>query len=867
VHNGENGCSAQAAIGEASVGIETWAFGNLVFKVPLFNLEPAFGEPARFGFYLPLAGLGVYIDTTVPAGGDYPVISNVENISQTAGYLWSQVTFWGTPGAPSHNSVRGWGCTLPSENGSLPRSCTSSEVKNPPPFLDLPTSCGGALQTSLEADSWAEEGRFTAPLFATETASLDGCNRLPFVPEIKVTPDGQQASKPTGLNVDVHVPQEGQLNGEGLAQSNIQNIKVVLPEGVTLNPSAADGLQACSEQQIGFEGYKELSSEPGVNLPIFSPKLPGSFGSSESLQPGVNFCPDESKIATAKIKTPLLPNPLVGAVYLASPQNFGVFPQENPFGTHVAMYIVAEDPVSGSLVKLPGKVSLNEATGQIESVFENNPQLPFEDAELHFFGGERAPLTSPSRCGTFTTDATYTPWSGGEPVHSSSSFQITSGPNGTPCPGAALPFNPTLASGTTNIDSGSFSELTTTLSREDGQQNIQSVTLHYPPGLSGLLNGVKLCAEAQANAGTCGPESEIGETTVSVGLGGDPFTVTGGKVYITERYDGAPFGLSITDPAKAGPFNLQEGRPVVVRAKIEVNPSTAALTVTTDPSGAHAIPTIIEGFALQIKHVNVLINRPGFTFNPTNCTPAQITGAINSAEGASYPVKVPFQVTNCASLKFEPKFTASTSGKTSRADGASLKVKLTYPTGSLGKDANIEKVKVDLPKQLPSELKTLQHACTAAQFEKNPAGCPSASLVGHAKAITPLIPVPLEGPAIFVSHGGEAFPSLIVLLQGYGVTIDLVGTTYIDEKTGITSSTFKSVPDAPVGSFELNLPEGKYSALAANGNLCKSKLAMPTAFVAQNGAEIHKSTPITVTGCPKAVRHVRKKARKKKKKK
>ncbi len=486
---------------------------------------------------------------------------------------------------------------------------------------------------------------------------MEGCNHLQFGPQIKVTPDGTRASTPTGLDVDVHVPQEGQLNAEGLAQSNIRGIQVTLPAGVTLNPSAADGLAACTANtssplggalgvpgnQVGYQGIRELEGEPGVSAPTFTPYKPQSTdalaaGFSEPFQQGVNFCPDASKVATVEIKTPLLPNPVTGAVYLASPQNFNVFPPENPFSTHVAMYIIAEDPVSGALVKLPGRVELGGepgssgelAPGQIRSFFEDNPQLPFEDAEVHFFGGERAPLATPDHCGTYTTQALYTPWDGGEPVHSSSSFQITSGPNGGPCPGPSLPFTPELRSSVTNINAGSFTSLSTTLSRPTGDQDIGSVTLHYPPGVSGLLSGVELCGEPQADEGTCAPNSQIGETIVSVGVGGEPFTVTGGKAYITGPYNGtgsctpgqpgcAPFGLSIVNPAKAGPFVLQQGRPVVVRAKVEIDPTTAALTVTTDPSGAHAIPTIVEGFPLQIQHVNVLVNRPGFTFNPTSC--------------------------------------------------------------------------------------------------------------------------------------------------------------------------------------------------------------------------------------------------------
>jgi hypothetical protein len=295
---------------------------------------------------------------------------------------------------------------------------------------------------------------------------------------------------------------------------------------------------------------------------------------------------------------------------------------------------------------------------------------------------------------------------------------------------------------------------------------------------------------------------------------------------------------------------------VVVRAKIEVDPHTAQLTVTSDSAGPYAIPPTIYGIPLQIQHVNVTINRSGFTFNPTNCNPLQITGTLSSVEGASSTLQVPFQATNCATLQFAPKFSVTTSGKTSKANGASLAVKLAYPSAPQGSQANISSVKVELPKQLPSRLTTLQKACTAAQFEANPAGCPTASIIGHARATTPILPVPLEGPAYFVSHGGEAFPSLIVVLQGYGVTVDLVGTTFIS-KAGITSSTFKTVPDVPVGTFELTLPQGPYSALTANGNLCTSKLAMPTEFVAQNGATIHESTKIAVTSCPKVKKSTR----------
>jgi hypothetical protein len=848
-------CTAQTVVGVARSTYNLFSRGHrpVLETRPLYNLEPSVGEPARFGYIL--HEIPILLTTAVRTGGDYGVTVSSTNITQEVEFLSSEVTFWGVPGNEAHNNARGFGCLELAQHAargeefqeSHGRTCQPLQ-SSPSPLLSLPTACTGSpLETSVEVDSWQAPQNLLSFPNTEPMATMDGCNRLPFEPEVKVTPDGQAASTPTGVNVDVHVNQDSILNPEGLAEAAVKDITVALPEGVAVNPAGGDGLQACSE---GLVGYLPGQSTPPEELHFTAtPKLP------EPMEPGVNFCPSASKVGSVTIHSPLLPpaQPLKGFVYLAT-QN------ENPFGSLVALYIVAEDPISGTLVKLPGETRL-APSGQIVGIFKNNPQLAFEDAELHFFGGERAPLSSPAHCGAYTTNASFTPWSGNEPVNATSTFDITSGPHGAPCPGSSLPFSPSLTGGTTNINAGAFSPLTTTIGREDGQQDMQSVTLHMPPGLSGLLSGVKLCPEAQANEGTCGPESQIGETTVSAGVGNDPVSVKGGRVYITEKYAGAPFGLSIVNPVKAGPFDLERDTSnpsqnppcdcVVVRAKIEVDPHTADLTITTDQSGPHAIPHLIDGIPVQIKKVNVLVNRPNFTFNPTNCSPLTITGAIVSDEGASSPVSMPFQSTNCATLKFAPKFSVSTSGKTSKANGASLTAKLSYPTAPFGSQAEIARVKVDLPKQLPSRLTTLQKACTNAQFVLNPAGCPAASKIGFAKVTTPLLPVPLSGPAIFVSHGGEAFPSLTMVLQGYGVTIDLVGSTFIS-KAGITSTTFKTVPDTPFNTFELTLPEGKFSALAANGNLCKSKLAMPTAFVAQNGLEIHQSTKVSVTGCPKA---------------
>lgn len=808
-----NECSPKTVVGVALVTIfeDNFLGGIVSIPVPLFNLTPSVGEPARFGFEV--FENPVVLDASVRTGGDYGVTVSVKNITELPNFIASRVTFWGVPGDPRHDSQRGWDCIRNRLYTGETLPCSALGQNNPPPLLAMPTSCTGPLQSSVETDSWQEPGVFGSTSVQPMPA-MDGCNRLPSSPSIEVAPDGQAGSTPTGLSVDVHVPQEQSLNAKGLAEADVKDTTVALPQGVALNPSAADGLESCSLSQIALEG------------------------------PEPSTCPEASKVATVEVHTPLLPNPLVGAAYLAAQE-------ANPFGSLVALYVYVEDPISGSRVKLAGEVVPDPVTGQLVSTFKNTPQLPFEDFKLHFFGGDRAPLATPAACGAYTTTASVAPWSGNPATESSSTFDVTSGPNGAPC-ASPLPFGPSLTAGTTSIQAGGFSPFTMTMSRTDGNQALQAIRLKMPPGLSGLLSSVKLCPEPQADEGLCGSDSEIGETIVSVGVGGDPYSVRGGKVFITGPYEGAPYGLSIVNPAKAGPYDLESHTPcdcVVVRAKIEVDPITAALTITSDNTGPYKIPTILDGIPLQIQHVNVTINRPGFTFNPTNCSPMSITGSLDSTEGAVSNLSVPLQVTNCAVLGFKPGFSVSTAGKTSRTQGASLHVKLTYPKAPFGSQANIKSVKVDLPKQLPSRLTTLQKACPAAQFEANPAGCPADSIVGSAKAITPLLPVPLQGPAYFVSYGGAKFPELVVVLSGDGTTIDLHGETFIS-KAGITSSTFRTVPDAPVGSFELTLPEGKYSALAANGKLCGSKLVMPTAFTAQNGATIKQNTPISVTGCP-----------------
>jgi hypothetical protein len=418
----------------------------------------------------------------------------------------------------------------------------------------------------------------------------------------------------------------------------------------------------------------------------------------------------------------------------------------------------------------------------------------------------------------------------------------------------ALDFAPTLAAGTPNKQGNAFSSLTLTLSRHDGEQEFMSLSTTLPEGLLAILGAVELCLEPQASLGTCGPASLIGHASVTAGAGPEPFALTDGRVYFTGPYGGGSFGLSLVMPVVVGPSDFRpEGRPPVIRASIHIDPRTGQATVATDASGFHSIPSILEGILPETKSIGIVVDRPEFTFNPSNCAPQAFTGVATSTQGATARLSTPFQSTGCASLPFAPKLTASVVGKPSRKNGIAFNVKIVE---GFVHESNAHSVRVELPKQLPSRLSTLNKACLVAVFEANPASCPPGSIVGTATAVTSVLPVPIAGPVYFVSHGGAKFPEVVMVLQGYGVTIELYGETFIS-KAGITSSTFPEIPDAPVLSFELHIPAGPNSALAAHGDLCASSLRIPTAIVAYNGLTVKESPHIVVPGCRASLKVVR----------
>jgi hypothetical protein len=825
-------CPSDTQVGVALVTFEA---GPAV-QLPIFNLAAPEGVAAQFGIasskFVAFLDAGVRLN----AQGEYVAFLNAEDI-ESQGFVGLEVSLWGDPADPSHNALRVYpgqdeaGVGPHGEAGAPP--VPSDAV--PRPFLRLPTSCGVPQTLAVGVTSWEDPLTVVSLPNLVETdregnpVVMQGCSTLDFSPSIEVTPETSATDTPTGLEVNLRVPQDE--DPADLAEAHVKDAVVTLPPGLTLSPSTTNGLETCSPAQIGIGSVGEMERPPA--------------------------CPAASQVGSLEVSTPLFERPLQGEIYLAR--------QETVEGALIGVYLVVDDPATGILVKLAGRLELGGQQGvgglepgQVRAVFDNDPQFPFSDLKLELTGGPKASLVTPQTCGSPAASSEITGWNGTVATPPSNSVSTSSG--------CSEGFSPAFSAGTTDKQAGAYSPFTLTVSREDGSQRLGVIDATTPPGFLGNIAGVTFCPNAGIEAAerldrpgggaleqadpSCPAGSDVGTVTATAGAGPDSITTTG-QEYLAGPYDGAPFDLVAITPAISGPFDLGV---VVLRQGLYIDPHTGQATVRSDP-----IPTALDGVPLDIRSVAVNIDGVGgnnkFTLNPTNCGPLAVTGTLTSTSGTNVAISSPFQAVNCQSLKFKPGFAVSTAGKASKAGGASLHVDLTYPSAPQGTYANIRSVKVDLPKQLPARLTTLQKACLAATFEANPASCPAPSVVGMVVAHTPILKSPLTGPVYLVSHGNEAFPDVVMVLQGEGITLSLAGNTNI--KKGITSNTFKTIPDAPLSSFELTLPQGPYSVLATNlpeqarYSFCGQALTMPTAITAQNGAVLKQSTKITATGCPK----------------
>lgn len=779
---------------ESQIGVVQLTGGDIV---PLYNVKPPTGSPAEFGFFyqsivvtlrakLRPSDNGIDIVTT-----DTPSSIPIPEFS---------VTLWGVPGESSHDPLRGV-CVADGygNNGGTHTNGNPCTLGTPTrdAFLRMPTSCTGPLDWGLDVNTY--EHPDTTVSASTTTPGVTGCDLVPFRPSFSLAPTVSTAHSTTGLDATVSLPQD---NGpDGVAQADLRTTTVTLPAGMTLNPSAADGLQACTDDQLN------LGKE------------------------GVATCPLPSKIGTVTLRTPLLDHSVTGSVFLLT--------QKSDDPTSGQMFRIAVEIRSdddGIDIKLPASISVNPASGQVTTTFDNLPQLPFSSLLLHFKDGPRAPLVTPPTCGDNQTTVSLTSWSNSLAMPPSSF--ATGG-----CAGAA--FAPGFRAGVVNPIAGKSSPFNVKLTRGDGDQQFKSVTVYTPTGLLGRIASVVQCSDADANAGNCPSGTQIGTATVGAGVGSDPFYVTNGKVFLTGPFKGAPYGLSIVVHAVAGPFDLGN---VVVRAAIHVDPRTAALSVSSDP-----FPTILKGIPLSIRDVRLSIDKPNFMVNPTSCATKKVSATVTSLEGWNAGVSSRFKVGECANLGFKPRMTLTVGGKGHLRSGQTtpLTARITMPSSG---QANLKYVRVTLPGTINARLSVIQDACTLDQFEHDIAKCGHAK-AGTAVAATPLLRDPLRGNVYFVKNG-HAIPDLFVALRG-PVSFDLVGRITI-VKSKYLRTTFATAPDVPIRSFTLRLlGDSANGSVGLVANLCTAKAQRATAaldLIGQNGKAVSLHQRLAVKGCTRATR-------------
>ncbi|ADB53118.1 hypothetical protein Cwoe_4705 [Conexibacter woesei DSM 14684] len=734
----------------------------------IFNLERPAGEPVLLGIK-PNPVLYAFIKVKVKPDGGLTAITDELPLAHPL--VATDVTLWGVPADSNPaNVARDW-----------PRV----------PFMAATTECETTPTTTLRAYSY--EGKV-----ATATHSLAGpmenCDRVPFEPTMTATPTSRAAAGPTGLDVQIKVPQSDLPRG--IATAHVDEVQIALPNGMSVSPSSANGLQACSPAQFGYRTDSAVT------------------------------CPEASKIGTIAIRTPLLEQPMGGSVYLAK-QN------DNPFNSLLALYILAEG--TGVTIKLAGRVDPDPVTGQLTTTFRDNPQLPFEQFDLAFKSGPRAPLVNPRTCGTYQSTTRITSWTN-KTVSATTPMTIDQG-----C--APIGFRPTFDAGSVNPVGGRSSTFSLTFGRGDHDQELRDITVAMPEGLTGVLAKTTLCADGPATAGGCGEASRIGSVTTAAGPGSTPVNIQGGRVYLTGPYKDAPLGLSIVVPAVAGPFDLGN---VIVRAGIYVDRSSAALRVVSEP-----LPRILQGIPLHVRTVNVAIDKPGFMLNPTSCKAKSVGGRITSQNGVGADVSSRFQVGDCGRLPIAPRLSlrVGTRGRTGAERTTPLTATLTQTPGQ----GNLREVSVKLPTILNSRLQVVnqRHACSIEQYRAE--RCPNP--IGSASATTPLLRDPLRGPVYLLRNPARRLPDMVVRLKGTGVTsaikLDVVAKITIGRDLSLIN-TFDTVPDVPVSKFTLRLIPGRNGAVGVVRNLCTKESRRARAslsFRGQNGRLVSRRQRLQIRGC------------------
>lgn len=778
--------------------------------VPLYNLVPRKGVAAEFGFNY--ANIVVLLAAKLRPSDNGITISSLKTPSSIPIPV-VEVTFWGVPADPSHDAWRHSCLDEPNHWGNpAGETCPSSASRVP--FLRLPTSCSGApLAWGVDISTYTHPDRFVHA--DTTSPAISGCEQNPFEPALSMVPTSSAASTPTGLDVNLSLPQD--VGPDGLAQADLREATVTLPDGLVVNPSSADGLEACSDADL------RLRLE------------------------GPSRCPDASKIGDVTLTTPLLDHPIGGRVVLRS-QNSNDPASGELF--RIAVEVRSDD--DGVFMRLPGSIAADPQTGRLTTTFRDLPQLPFAQMRLHFKDGPRAPLVTPQTCGQKIVSAVFGAWSG-KSVAQQPAFTISGDGNGGACP--APRFAPTVDAGVVNPVAGDSSSFVLRVRRGDQDSELKTISTTLPKGLLAKIADVTPCTQAQAAASACPAASRIGRVEAGAGAGSNPFYITNGRAYLTEGYKGAPYGMLVEVPAVAGPFDLGD---VAVRAAIRIDPTTAQATVDSDP-----MPRIVAGVPLKVRDIRVIVDRPGFMQTPTSCKKQSIDTTLGSYAGETAKVSTRFQVGSCQELPFTPKLALALTGRKQTTTGKhpGVKAKVTQTKGQ----AAISKAVVRLPKSLALDPDNAQALCefedgTKPDLENH---CPKGSIIGRAKATTPLLDKPLAGNVYFVKNikrntrGNliRTLPMLIVALRGE-ISINLKGTSD-SAPDGRLINTFATVPDAPIKQFNLNIRGGKTGILTVTRttrsriNLCTkpNSHTAQTTLTAHNTKRVHPNTKVK-TPCP-----------------
>jgi hypothetical protein len=843
-------CASVSQVGTVSLLMNSAPFFYATHPIPVYNLAPPPGVAARFG--VNAAGVVVLVDTTLRSS-DYTLVARSRDNSEGLPITGAEFDFWGVPSASSHDPERACpGQGDPFDSGI---HCTSGAP--PVPFFRLPTSCAGPQATTAHADSWFHPGAvdplgepvLSDPAWKSRASvshalpgypatpgewgaaeGITGCDKVPVKGKLGAQPTTLDTESSSGLAVHVEVPNPGLENPGGISSSDLKDVKVALPQGMTINPSQASGLGVCSPAQ--YES-SELSFHPD----------------------GQHGCPSDSKVGTVEVHTPLIEETIPGSVYVAKPY-------DNPFNSLLAIYIVLEEPQRGILVKLPGEIRLNETTGRIETEFANLPQVPFSSLDFHFREGARAPLVTPSTCGTYTTETTIAGWSNpAKPIVSKSSFEIVRGIGGGPCPPNGTPgFKPLFSAGSVNNSAAAFSPFNMRIQRNDGEQDMTRFSAVLPPGVLGKLAGVAKCPEsaiaiAKAKSGnqeiarpSCPANSEIGHSIAGAGVG-SVLTYVPGKVYLGGPFHGDPLSVIAITPAVAGPFDVGT---VVVHEALTLNPVTAEVEV--DGSASDPIPHILKGIPAKLRDLRVYVDRPDFILNPTSCDPSATDATLFGGGGNAFstlddvPVLLSdrYQAASCASLGFKPKLALNLKGGTKRGGHPGLTALYTPKEGN----ANIKGLTVRLPRSAFLDQAHIKTICTRVQFAAK--ACPQGAQYGYIKAFTPLLETPLEGP-VYLRSSNHKLPDLVFDLHGL---VDVEVAVRIDSQKGGIRATLESAPDAPLSKVVVRMQGAKKGLIINSRNLCGAASKANVAFIGHNGKEA-SANPVMKAECGGARGHKR----------